>query len=487
MAASRRCIPRGPSRRALQVNTGRFVCADSANVDSGEQVLEAARRPDESANVRAKFAANALVETGMTIQHLASARHLRQMSGLNRRRERGSQRALRLQVGEYARHAAHNPPAPPRVLFLYWGRRGLSEFVLQLATAARTSVDLHAVFSVSRQNDRIHDFIRLGACIEPVECFRSNVGALAVWRVRRLRAQILARIRRDHIDTVVSLMPHVWSSLVSPAIRALGSKFVSIVHDAAPHPGDVTSLVANWTFRDIPKNSDLVLTLSEHVSRSLTASGIVDPCRVRTLFHPEFSFSPVCSPPLPSAGRPFRVLFLGRILPYKGLGMLIEAVEALRRSGLPIELGVFGEGALGGNAKRLEAMGAEVVNRWLAAEEMSAVLNRYHAVVLSHTEASQSGIAALAAGHCVPVVASPVGGLVEQVRDGRSGILARSADAGGLAEAIAKLAHDSQLYCTISAALAADREQRSMSAFLAGVLACIKQLRQLPPAFASAG
>src|SRR5262249_2525046 len=163
MAASRRCIPRGPSRRALQIDIGRFVCADSANVDNGEQVLEAARQPAESANVRAKFAAKALVETGMTIQHPVSARHLQQTSGLNRRRERGSQRALRLQEGEYAERAAHNPPAPPRVLFLYWGRRGLSEFVLQLATAARTSVDLHAVFSVSRQNDRIHDFIRLGA------------------------------------------------------------------------------------------------------------------------------------------------------------------------------------------------------------------------------------------------------------------------------------------------------------------------------------
>jgi glycosyltransferase involved in cell wall biosynthesis len=423
----------------------------------------------------------------MTMQHSVSARCLQQAPGLNRRRERASQRVLRLQEGGYVRHAEHDPSAPPRVLFLYWGRRGLSEFVLQLATAAGASADLHAVFSVSRQNDRFQDFIRLGACIEPVECFRSNVGALAVWRVRRLRAQILARIRRERIDTVISLMPHVWGSLVSPAIRAQGSKFVSIVHDAAPHPGDAESLVASWTFRDIPQNSDLVLTLSEHVTRSLAASGLVDPCRVRTLFHPELCLSAVRSPTLPSAGGPFRVLFLGRILPYKGLGLLITAVESLRRSGLAIELGVFGDGALGSNAKRLEAMGAEVVNRWLSAEEISAVLGRYHALVLSHTEASQSGIAALAAGHCVPVVASPVGGLVEQVRDERDGVLARSADAGGLAEAIAKLAHDSKLYCTISAALAADREQRSMNAFLAGVLTCVKQLRQSPSVFATAG
>src|SRR5262249_45911201 len=161
-----------------------------------------------------------------------------------------------------------------------------------------------------------------------------------------------------------------------------------------------------------------------------------------------------------------------RILPYKGLDLLIEAVEALRESGVAIELGVFGEGALGGSAKRLKAMGAEVVNRWLATDEISAALARYHAVILSYTQASQSGISALAAGHGVPVIANPVGGLVEQVVHGR-GILARSPDASALAEAIGELAGDCKLYNRILAALAESRERRSMRAFLSAILACI--------------
>ena len=364
--------------------------------------------------------------------------------------------------------AERNTPRQQRVLFLYWGRRGLSEFALMLAEAARARSDFHAVFSVSRQNDRFDEFQRLGECVEPIDTFESNIGALfAVWRVRRARNQILARIHRDRINTVVSLMPHVWTPLVAPSIRAAGVKFVSLIHDAMPHPGDVKSLVASWAFRDL-QNSDLILTLSEHVTRSLKNGDKVDPSIVRTLFHPHLRFSEPTRPAWPSAGQPFRVLFLGRVLPYKGLDLLIESVEGLRATGLAIQLGVFGEGALGANADRLKAIGAEVENRWLSANEMSAIVARYHVIALSHKEASQSGIAALAAGHCVPVVANPVGGLVEQIIDGRTGIIASAANSMALGEAIASLARDCQLYNTITSALREDCDQNSIE------LICLK-------------
>ena len=201
----------------------------------------------------------------------------------------------------------------------------------------------------------------------------------------------------------------------------------------------------------------------------------VDPSIVRTLFHPHLHFSEPTRPAWPSAGEPFRVLFLGRVLPYKGLDLLIEAIEGLRATGLAIELGVFGEGALGSSADRLKAMGAEVENRWLSANEMSAVIARYHAIALSHKEASQSGIAALAAGHCVPVVANPVGGLVEQIIDGRTGIIASAAKATALGEAIASLARDCRLSDTITSALQADCDHNSMGAYLSRVLECLTE------------
>jgi hypothetical protein len=69
---------------------------------------------------------------------------------------------------------------------------------------------------------------------------------------------------------------------------------------------------------------------------------------------------------------------------------------------ISVEVGVFGEGTLGASTKWLSAMGAEVINRWLTENEIAAILPRYHALVLSYTEASQSAVVAAAFGAGLP-------------------------------------------------------------------------------------
>ena len=49
-------------------------------------------------------------------------------------------------------------------------------------------------------------------------------------------------------------------------------------------------------------------------------------------------------------------------------------------------------------------------------------LSQYDCMVLSNIEASQSGVVALAHGFGMPVVATPVGGLTEQIKDRHSGL-----------------------------------------------------------------
>jgi glycosyltransferase involved in cell wall biosynthesis len=260
-------------------------------------------------------------------------------------------------------------------------------------------------------------------------------------------------------------MPHLWSPAVMPAVRAAGARYCTIAHDAQAHPGDRTGWAQPLLDRAV-RSADMVFTLSAAVTQRILAA---DPARVdtiHTLFHPDYHYGARPHRPARAPGEPLRLLFLGRILPYKGLPLFIDAAERLRQEGLDVEIGVFGEGDIGESAAQLRRMGAEVVNRWLTEDEIAAVLQRYDAIVLSHVEASQSGVAAAAFGSGLPVVATPVGGLQEQVQDGVTGTLASGVDAGALAEAAKRLLLDPAMYAATCRNIGQRAGQRSMARFV---------------------
>jgi hypothetical protein len=123
-------------------------------------------------------------------------------------------------------------------MFLYWGRRGLTQFAIEAFNAALADPNLAATVSVSRQNERFETFAGYGQSLFAVDTFSVSSGALTqAWRIPLLHRNLTARLRRDGIEAVVELMPHVWSpSWLRPS--AAGARYVTIAHDADTHPGD---------------------------------------------------------------------------------------------------------------------------------------------------------------------------------------------------------------------------------------------------------
>ena len=336
-------------------------------------------------------------------------------------------------------------PRPDRAFFIFWGRRGsLSVVVADLAAFLFNQSDRLDAVSYSTNNELANELGTFRPAALPFKTFSHGMGALTGLPRFRAEAQdLVSDLQAKGYSTAIVLMPHLWTPLLGPMLRRAGIRYTVVVHDAVRHPGDHTGIVTRWLLRDL-NHANLVITLSKAVRDQLLAQRRVSPDRVAVVPHPALSYSR-------SAGQrrkhePLRVLFLGRIMAYKGLNILVEAIESMRREGIRVVLSVYGEGELGNLGARLNRLGSVVVNRWINHAEIGDILRSHHVLALPYVEASQSGVAAAAIGAGLPVVATPVGGLIEQVRHERTGLLAETVAASSLAECLFRLANDNELY-----------------------------------------
>ncbi len=169
------------------------------------------------------------------------------------------------------------------------------------------------------------------------------------------------------------------------------------------------------------------------VANSLHVAARIARCYGRTaeVVHPPVDVDHFLG--LPRAPRDFHLVF-GRVVPYKRVDL---AVAACARAGLPLK--VAGDGRALEAVRAATPAGADIefLGR-VDARERDALLSGARAVLFPGEE--DFGIVpveAQAAG--VPVVAYGVGGAVETVLDGRTGVLFDEQTAAGLADAIACL------------------------------------------------
>jgi glycosyltransferase involved in cell wall biosynthesis len=322
-----------------------------------------------------------------------------------------------------------------RILLWYWGRRGGgAHFTLCLARALAGQSDGLAL-SVSRQGDLIDAFRALPVPRQEVDTYVNLIGfATGFLRVRALTRNLVAFAQQQQADVVVSAMTHLWTPLVTPALARAGIAYVPVVHDSAPHPGDSDSFW-EWRMRRELAATRGAVALSDAVAASIAARRPGLP----VIRLPLGALAPSGTAGAAGVAKTSDLLFFGRIRAYTGLDLLRDAWRLVVQARPGATLRIVGEGDADRVAPGLRALpGVTIEERWVGDDDMAPLIASARAMVFPYREASQSGVVPLALALGVPAVATDVGALAEQVRDGVSGLIVPP-EAGALAGALLRV------------------------------------------------
>lgn len=280
--------------------------------------------------------------------------------------------------------------------------------------------------------------------------------ATEVFRCRRFRHPLSAWSANKIVQSLGFSDVIHWQAAGNPwvdaaALRVVNRQpFVVTVHDVVAHPGDRSVLPGTFSaIRRLVNKADQVIVHAESVKRQVVGVG-VDPSVVHVVPHGELGTVFRQGRGRQAAGRRTErntILFFGRMHEYKGLDVLLEAMDEVVVKRPQTALVIAGKGP------SVDRLGRDLQRRpWLtirpgyvSSADVASLFDQAAVVVLPYIEASQSGVAALAVGMGRATVASAVGGLVEMVDPNQNGLLVPPGSPAALASALLRVLDDDAL------------------------------------------
>ncbi|MBN1944557.1 MAG: glycosyltransferase [Bradymonadales bacterium] len=169
------------------------------------------------------------------------------------------------------------------------------------------------------------------------------------------------------------------------------------------------------------------------------------------------------------------LLFFGLIRPYKGLGVLLEALARVQTPDL--QLVVVGECYEDKKRYRDQidrlGIGGRVllVTRYIPDDQVPLYFAAADVAVLPYLSATGSGIAQMAFAFGLPVIVSGVGGIPEMVKEGETGLLVPPGCPDVLARAIDRF-YSERLADRLRAGIQADRRENGWRSVVEALCRC---------------
>lgn len=316
-----------------------------------------------------------------------------------------------------------------------------AEYAYSLACALAAQ---HEVLLIAEEGNFTRE---LGTSTPPI-----SIPGLRIQMVARERslasivssARVIVRVIRAFRPDVIHAQEVIFDFIALAVLRLRRYPLVLTVHDPNPHTGEEYRGIRrryDYYRRFLRRCADAAIVHGSDLRRQLEEACPKLSGRVHAVPHGILGRLPT-DPPLNSPTQhPISVLFLGRMHPYKGLDIFLDAMDLIGPRAVEVVTVIAGRGpALDAVRDRVtERPATRVVDRYLGRAEMLRLVDDATVIALPYLDGTQSGIALLAIGRGRAMVGTRVGSLPEVVRHDRNGLLVASGDTTALADAIAEL------------------------------------------------
>lgn len=306
--------------------------------------------------------------------------------------------------------------------------------VHRILASARNPITLCRAFAAAaRRPGRLLSTLRLAIAARPEGSLTALARHAAYFVEAVLLADFLGRREIAHVHN------HLGDG--SGTVTMLAAELAGIPFSMTLHGPEVFAAPGLWRLDIKISRARVTICISE--DGRAKAVRLCDAAHHHKVVVVPCGVTPEIYEGAPSARGARKLVFVGRLVPRKGVAVLIDALARVRALGHDVELDIVGEGP---ERQRLEATVAqrgfgEIVRFHGVLDEagVAEVLRQSDLLVVpSHSEGLPVVIMeAMASG--LPVVASAVDGIPELVQHGLTGLLVPPDDARQLADAIGTL------------------------------------------------
>lgn len=314
---------------------------------------------------------------------------------------------------------------------------GMYQVAADLANRLCAEHEVHLLAAQAAPDDRfapavqVHRLTRAGN--SGLELASLDAGRLA---------QVLRTAAALRPDLVHVVAPHVWNLPLALWLRRQRIPLVYTLHDLDPHHGTAFSSLMRLFNSRIVHLADRLFVYGQVYRQRLATAGL-NPARIVVIpllhlflgYQQEQALWQALDRPGWVAHEP-SVLFFGRLEPYKGLDVLLQAFRLWTPANVRLVVAGRGDIRAFTQGQPLPA-NVQVLDGHVDDDQAVDLFRTCGLLALPYIDATQSALIAAAYAFRKPVLVTRAGALPEYVEAGRTGFVVPPGDAPALAQALA--------------------------------------------------